>query len=832
MAAGAYPDTRTIKMHEGVRQDLTSRNHFRVNVVVVLLIWTAAIAAFASISYLITRDTVTHLAFTKARETFNKDQAFRLWATMHGGVYVPITATTPSNPYLSHLPERDIGTPTGRPLTLMNPAYMVRQLNEYYAELFGTHSHITSLNPLRPENLADSWESKALRQFEQGVQEVSEMVDELGIPYLRLMRPMVTEQGCLKCHAHQGYKVGDIRGGVSVKVPLQEFIDLHARQTELAVVGVPLLWAFGIIVILLYARAIRRAQKRRESDARRILRESTLNKAQTSIIKIFTEDSDIEDIAREVHQRALEVSGSQLCYISTIDPDTGHNVVHVTTPTFDESEDTPLAGPVVFSKGPSGYHGLWGHSLNSLEAFYTNDAASHPMARGVPPGHVPIRRFLSVPAAYGGQLLGQIALANAPRDYTERDLQDIQALASIYALGLYRMQIQNNLISAKEEAEIANRSKSIFLANMSHEIRTPLNGVLSLLQLMQTTPLTAEQTEYAEMAIGASNRLTRLLSDILDLSRVEANMLEMRNDPFDLAEAVATVEQLFLPAARQKGLDMRVTLWPEFPRPLCGDALRLQQVLSNLVGNAIKFTERGSVEIEAYPLPPRNEGDYRVLFSITDTGPGIPDDQIETLFESFTQLNQGYTRQAQGAGLGLAIVKQLVKLMGGNIAISSEMGEGTTVYFCCTLKMMEAQAATAQKTASQDTPTRLEVLLAEDDRTTLLATSRLLEKRGHNVTSVTDGAQALAALKTQSPDVILMDVQMPGMDGLEATRRIRAGEAGIDKRGIPVIALTAYAMADDEARFREAGMDDFLPKPVRVEDIEAAFGRMQRMKQP
>jgi len=809
---------------------LPRRSRFRANVVLILLIWTGAIVAFASISYLLTKDTVTHLAFTKAREGFNKDQAFRLWATMHGGVYVPITEDTPPNPYLSHIPERDIGTPSGVPLTLMNPAYMVRQLNEFYSELFNSQGHITSLDPLRPENKADAWETKALKRFEQGEQEVSGMDEENGVPYLRLMRPMITTEGCLKCHAHQGYKIGDVRGGVSVKVPVQDFVDLADKQIALAATGIPILWALGVAVILLYAQAIRRSRLQNEEAARRILHESTLNHAQAQIVRSFSVHEDRDALAKEVHRRALEIGSSELGYVSAIDPETGDNVGLAYSKLFGEDRCNlpPEERPIAICRGTGGYLGLCGHSLNTLEAFFTNEPGAHPAFNGPPPGHLPIRRFLSVPAVHDGALWGQIALANAPRDYTQEDLDAISVLADLYALGLYRLQMQKNLVQAKEEAEVANRSKSTFLANMSHEVRTPLNGILGLLQLMRTSGLSKDLSEYAQLAEGSAMRLTRLLSDILDLSRVEANMLEIRQEPFNLREAVTTVEKLFLPVARQKGLALRMQVSSVIPETLRGDSIRLQQVLGNLVGNAIKFTDKGLVEVEVYPLPPKVPGTYRALFSVSDTGPGIPDDQIENLFESFTQLSQGYTRQNQGAGLGLAIVRRLVPLMGGNLAIASELGEGTSVFFCTTLGADLPKSPDVRNAEDMPDVTSLDVLLVDDDQTTQLATAKLLERKGHRVQVAGDGAQALEAIRKAPPDLVLMDVQMPVMDGVEATRRIRSGEVGDAARNIPIIALTAYAMKGDEETFLASGMDAYLAKPVQVEAIEATFADVMR----
>jgi signal transduction histidine kinase/ActR/RegA family two-component response regulator len=393
-------------------------------------------------------------------------------------------------------------------------------------------------------------------------------------------------------------------------------------------------------------------------------------------------------------------------------------------------------------------------------------------------------------------------------------------------------QIARQLVEAKEVAEASSTAKSEFLANMSHEVRTPLNGILGMLQLLATTDQNDEQTQYTRSAIQSTQRLTRLLSDILDISRIEAGKMELIENEFLTMDLQKSILELFRFAAREKGIELDFTLDPALPARLISDETRIRQILVNLTGNAIKFTNTGSVQIHAAPLPHSQPGCARILFRISDTGIGIPDDRLADIFEPFVQVEGSYTRCYQGAGLGLSIVRELVKLLHGELAVDNTPGAGTTFYLSLPFKCgpyCHEPLAPLPELRQPDTM-GFHVLLADDDRTSRIAGQRLLEKTGCTVTTAQNGQEVIDILTGGRFDLVLMDVQMPVMDGVESTRRIRTSDAPY--AAIPIIAMTAYTMTGDKEKFLTAGMTDYISKPVDISALKEVVGKVMGTRAP
>jgi signal transduction histidine kinase/ActR/RegA family two-component response regulator len=381
--------------------------------------------------------------------------------------------------------------------------------------------------------------------------------------------------------------------------------------------------------------------------------------------------------------------------------------------------------------------------------------------------------------------------------------------------------VMHELRLARDASEVANRTKSQFLTMMGHEIRTPMNGLLGFASLLERTELTEEQRDYVSTLRLSGEALLRILEDILDYSHMENEALNMKHQPVAVKELITQVSQLFLMAIGDRKLELVARIAPDVPPQIMGDDLRLRQILVNLIGNAVKFTEEGFILIKVV-RETGSKGDF-VIFHIVDSGSGIPPEMIERLFKPFSQVDVGSNRRYGGTGLGLSICRRLVETMGGEIGVRTAPDKGSDFYFSIPVKMPDFPAESALPAAKQVRADfrKPRILVVDDDSVNRKLIMRMIEKTGAEAQMVESGSQAIHVFQEEEFDLIIMDIQMPGMDGIETTRRIREIEMRTGAiRRTPISALTANAGEGDRERCFEAGMDDFFCKPIRIDVLE------------
>ncbi len=530
-------------------------------------------------------------------------------------------------------------------------------------------------------------------------------------------------------------------------------------------------------------------------------------------------DATPQDIADFALEEAVRLTRSRIGYLHFIRED-GSIEMH----SWSREVRADCAAVAVAHHGLA-RAGIWADCVRERAPVVHNDYPAEAGRKGLPQGHVSLRRHMSVPVLLDGRVVAVAGVGNKQEPYTPTDVHQLYLFADTLFRIIHQQRSRLALEEAKTAAEAANRAKSEFLAKMSHEIRTPMNAVLGMSDNVLHTALDPEQREMVETIHRSAGSLRTIIDDILDISRIEARRLVLAQEDFDLAEALQQAVQPFARHAADKGLELAVDA--DFAAAPCvkGDPVRFRQIVANLLGNAVKFTPRGRVWVRASSAL-AGEGRVAAVLEVRDTGIGIPAGKLEAIFDAFTQADTDQAARAEGSGLGLAIVKELAQMMGGAVRAASEPGQGAR--FTCTLDFpagdpAAAAARPAEEPVAVDEARRLTVLLAEDNQENVKVATTFLRRLGHAWEVAGDGREALDRLAARRFDLVLMDLEMPVMGGLEAAARIRAGEAGEAARTVPILALTAHAVSGFREQCRDAGMDGFLAKPMSFRELAAAL---------
>ena len=723
-----------------------------------------------------------HNAEIKSLGNINKDMSYRFWAASKGGVYVPVSPTTPPNKYLK-VPQRDVVTQSGRKLTLMNPAYMTRQVHEV-SDKYGIKAHITSLDPIRPENKPDKWEKDTLIRFQQSkIPYFSENVEEEGETIRRTMVPLYTEESCLKCHQYQDAQLGELRGGLSSTVK----IDSHEVFTEKrnALVTLLVIWFLGSTTISFSCRQLIR------EDRKRSIAEEQVLHYQQHLQDLVTEKTNELTLSEKRYRDIIESHSEMICRFK---PNGDISFINENfMRTFNISCEQYSSGSL------------------SLKALFPDEF----------PHYIKKLQQLTPELCDGtsefqfkndaGETVYQLWHDHAVFD-KDGNLQDLQTIGhDITNLRYTQLQLQE----AKNLAEAATVAKSSFLANMSHEIRTPMNAILGFSELLKSKVNEPKLKKYVNSILTSGNTLLDLINNILDMSKIESGKIRLEYGPVSLTSLSEELTTIFSQKVKEKGLSFTVELSPDIPHTVLVDDVLLKQVLINFIGNSIKFTSTGFIKLSIKAMPMTSSTHCHLYMTISDSGCGIPADQHEAVFNSFEQLSG--PEKGKGTGLGLAISKSIIELMEGSVGVKQSNQTGTTFYIDLpNVEITDILVASRLSTVAEHpvfAPAKL--LIVDDIEMNRELIMNFLEEFDFDIYTAENGQQAVDLAIKEHPDLILMDMRMPIMNGTTASKKIKEI---VDLDQTKIIALTAYALKHEEIELRQ-NCDNYLSKPISRKNL-------------